>query len=202
MAYIADINALAGDTVISVLLEITIPATDTIRICNNNENIVFGGESYQPFPFQLSELTNSSSGEVPEWQVQIDNTSRAIEQYLQYYDAYLKKNGVIGNEINMTCYVVNALDPAEAILTEYFVLTSFSTDSQWASFKLGAKSPFTMRFPRRRILQNFCGWKFKSTQCGYTGAGATCDKTLATCKTYSNSARFGGFPGISKGIRV
>lgn len=202
MAIIADMNALSSDSVFSVLLEIDIPATPTVRICSNNENVEFGGNTYIPFPFKLSELTTASKGEVPQWQIQIDNTSRAIEAYLQLYDQYLKEHGVAGNYISLTCYVVNTNDTSEAVLTEQFVLTSFDTDTKWASFKLGAMSPFTMRYPMRRIIQNFCSWKFKSEQCGYSGSGTSCDKTLATCRSYGNSSRFGGFPGVGKGIRV
>lgn len=33
---------------------------------------------------------------------------------------------------------------------------------------------------------------FKGIQCGYAGAGATCDGTFATCTSYGNTARYGG----------
>ena len=143
-AIIADINALSSDSVIAVLLEINIPATGYVRLCSNNENLVFAGETYLPFPFQLSELTTAAKGEVPQWQIQIDNSSRIIESYLQDYDTYLKANGISGNEISCTCYVVSTVDLSSAIMTEYFTLTSWSTSSKWAAFKLGASSPFTL----------------------------------------------------------
>jgi lambda family phage minor tail protein L len=201
-AIIADLNALSSDSVIAVLLEIEIPATPTVRICSNNEDVIFAGNTYLPFPFKLSELSTTAKGAVPEWQIQIDNTTRAIEQYLQLYDQYLKVHGISGNDIALTCYVVNTSDTSEAIMTEYFILTSFSTDTQWATFKLGARSPFTMRYPRRRILQNFCAWKFKSVSCGYAGSVASCDKSLSACRALDNAGRFGGFPGVGKGVRL
>lgn len=199
---VSELNSLNSQNAVVVLLDISIPANDNIRITNNNEDVVFGGNTYIPFPFDISELTTAGKGEVPEWSLQIDNTTRTIESYLQLYDQYLKINGVSGNGIDCTIYIVSTADLTSAILTEYFTLTSFSTNSNWATFKLGAKSPFTWRYPRRRILQNFCGWKFKSTQCGYGGWGVSCDKTLTTCRMYRNSSRFGGFPGIGKGIRL
>jgi lambda family phage minor tail protein L len=199
---VADLNALQTDAVVVICLDIDIPATPQIHITNNNEDVIFGSNTYTPFPFQIGELGTASKGEVPELQIQIDNTNRIIEAYLQLYDQYLKVNGISGNDIELTLYVVNTKDTSSAIITEYFILTSFNTDNQWASFKLGALSPFTMRYPRRRLIQNFCTWKFKSAQCGYTGAEATCDKTLMRCRELNNSGRFGGFPGIGKGIRL
>jgi hypothetical protein len=38
--------------------------------------------------------------------------------------------------------------------------------------------------------------------CGYAGVTAMCDKTMTACRAMSggsNSARFGGFPGIGLG---
>jgi lambda family phage minor tail protein L len=178
---ISDLNALHTDSVVVVCLEIDIPATPPVYITTNNEDVIFGGNTFIPFPFQLSELSTAAKGEVPEVQLQIDNTSRIIEAYLQLYDQYLKEHGLSGNNIELVLYVVNTKDTSSAIMTEYFILTSFNTDSKWASFKVGASSPFTKRYPRRRIIQNFCAWKFKGDKCGYSGVGETCDKTLDSC---------------------
>lgn len=202
MSIISSLNSLEDGGVLVVCLKIEIPGTDTIYITNNNEAVTFLQNQYISFPFQISELTFGSTGEVPQWQIQIDNTTRIMEQYLQLYDAYLKQYGPNDNEIKTTLYVVNALDTSDSILEEVFILESFSTDSNWASFTFSAKSTFTVRYPPRRILQNFCSWKFKSTKCAYSGPGTSCDKSIKQCRIYNNSIRFGGFPGISKGIRV
>ncbi len=47
-----------------------------------------------------------------------------------------------------------------------------------------------------RYYWTLCPWMFKGSECGYSGAGATCDKTISTCKGYGNEANFGGFPSI------
>ena len=84
-----------------------------------------------------------------------------------------------------------------------FEMLSPRTDCWWATFTLGAASLFNKRFPPHRILRNHCRFAFKSVLCGYTGATTTCDKTLGTCRSLSNSARFGGFPGVGLGeLRV
>ena len=70
-----------------------------------------------------------------------------------------------------------------------------------------------VQLPRRVITQNFCQWRYRGSECGYTGgavADATdrptgdialdvCGKRLASCQLrFANqSLPFGGFPGAS-----
>lgn len=202
-AYIQDLNNINSQNPVCVLLKIEIPGnTEPVFICNNNESITFDGNEYLPFGFSFEDLSSAGKGEVPQWSIQIDNTSRAIEQYMQLYNEYLKNNGVNGNAITCTCYCVSLFDLTEAILTEYFELSSFSSNSKYATFVLGAKSPFTFRYPRRRLIQSFCSWKFKGVKCAYSGSSTSCDKSLANCVLLGNTSRFGGFPGMGKGIRI
>lgn len=46
--------------------------------------------------------------------------------------------------------------------------------------------------PRRTYSTN-CTFVFKSSSCGYVGAGTACDRTYSACTAFSNQARFGGF---------
>lgn len=49
-----------------------------------------------------------------------------------------------------------------------------------------------------RTQSRRCPWQFKSTECGYSGAGDTCSKiyddAAAGCEFYENQHRFGGIP--------
>lgn len=198
---IYDLNSLTSDSPIVFCLKIEIPDTPTVYVTSDNIETVYGGNTYQPFPFQLSELTHGTSGELPEVTIQMSNINRVMEAYLHQYDAYLKANGIDGNEIKATIYIVNT-KTSEAVHTEYLKFESANTDWEWASFKLGSNSPFTWRFPPRRIIQNFCGHKFKNNFCKYSGSVTSCDKTLTTCRILGNGPNFGAFAGIGKGIRV
>ena len=195
---IQDKNALVTDAVFLVLLEIQIPDVPTIRLVNNTEDITWNSQLWQQFPFEFTDISEGSKSEVSQWDIKISNTNRVIERYLHKYNQYLKLNGVEGNDITCIIRVVNSKDLANttAILEHTALLQQPTTNSQWATFKLSAKNPYNKQFPPRKIFKNFCGWKFKSTQCGYLGAGEFCDKTLTTCRSYSNSSRFGGFIGV------
>jgi lambda family phage minor tail protein L len=198
-------NALAGESVFYILLEVIIPATPAIYIGSNSEKIVWRGEEWTPFPFEISELSESAKGEAPRWEVRISNHSRVIERYLNKYDNYLKLNGIEGNAIKCNVYIVNSKDLAnnEPIRAEYFELLSPKTDKEWASFSLGADSPFNIMTPKRRLIKNFCFWKYKGLECAYAGDLGRCNKTLEHCRARQNSARFGGFAGVGAGgIRI
>lgn len=44
-----------------------------------------------------------------------------------------------------------------------------------------------------RMQSSSCSWpQFKGTECGYTGAATSCDRTYARCEQLSNTANFGG----------
>ena len=199
-------NSLGAGSVFYVLLEIVIPGVvETVKITNNNENVTWNGFTWISFPFDIGELNEEGNGEIPQWTITLDNRQRIIEKYLSDYDYYLKINGIDGNEIKCTCSIVNSLDLAnpEPIKVVYFELSQPSTTYETATFILTADSPFAIAAPKRRFIKQYCYWKFKGLECGYTGLGATCDKTLTNCKLLGNSPRFGGFPGVGfGGIRL
>lgn len=195
-----DLNSLSCDALVAAL-EIQVPSLDTIYVVRNREAIIFNGNTYQPFEFQLGEVSYSKS-ETPSIQLQIDNTSRALENYIIQYDTYLKENGIDGNIIKCNIYVLNTNDLSEAIYSDYMELTDFSCDNQWVSFTLGTESLFNKTYPPRKMYQNFCSFKFKDSACAYSGSLTTCNKTLTDCILRSNVTRFGGFVGKGGSLRV
>ena len=198
---IQDLNSLGGDSVLLVALKIVIPSTPTIYIVRNGEAVTFGGNFYQPFEFNIGEIT-AGKGETPQLQLQIDNTSRAIERYLIEYDTYLKLNGIDGNGITCELYVLNTNDLTEAVMTEYFELVDFKANNKMATFTLGTTSLFNKQYPPRKMYANFCSFKFGGEKCLYSGIETTCNKTLSDCRARGNSVRYGGFVGLGSGLRV
>jgi len=196
---IQDKNALSTDAVFLVLLEINIPSVETIRLINNTEDITWDSALWQQFPFTLSDISQTSKSEVSQWTLKVANATRVMERYMQDYDFYLKNNGVDGNEIECIIRVINTndIDNTTPIAEFPSLLQHSTTDAAWATFKLTSRNLYSQQFPQRIIYKNFCSWDFKSTQCQYSGDGEFCDKTLTNCRAYSNSPRFGGFPGVS-----
>ena len=197
---IKDLNALDGEGVILVALEIFIPDTPVVRIVSNNENVVFRGEEFIAFPFNVGEITTAKA-ETPKFQVQVDNTSRAMQSYILAYDEYLKSGAGVNAAIQTKVYVLNTKDLTTPVIEEYCELTDFSSDASYVTFNLGTQNLFNLSYPPRKMYKDFCGFKFKDEHCGYKGSAASCDKSLASCRAKGNSVRFGGFLGIAGGYK-
>lgn len=223
-------NKLGADSLFALLLEINIPGVPQVTITNNGDEITWDSRTWIPFPFEISELSEEASGEIPQWTITLDNRQRVIEKYLSDYDYYLKANGIDGNQITCTLHIINTKEAETTVLFDdlvsldavafldgvsgttsspaaiksvYFELQSPNTNAETATFIMAANSPFNIIAPKRRFIKNYCYWKFKGIECAYAGVGTSCDKSLSQCKAYGNSARFGGFPGVGiGGIRL
>ncbi len=189
-AAIIEKNKVATDGVWLQLAEIIVENQEIIRLVNNNENIEFLGYTYYQFSFTLSSVKEHST-EIPETTLSVSNVTGAIQQVLEQYD------GIIGAQVNIKIVNTNIADYVAA--EENFIVTGASADRNAVTLKLGTDFLFTRRFPNTRILKDYCPFKFKGPQCGYSGNLTTCDKTLSDCRAHNNSVRFGGEPTIPQG---
>lgn len=199
-ADIAEKNKLSRSSAYIILAEITIPGTATpVRVARNTEDVTWNGHTWQWFPFEVDEISESSKNESPRVTLQIGNVNRTIETYLEEYDAYCKANGP--ERITVTIYVVNSNNLASGVpIAQYtFNLKQPKVNARWATFLLGAINTMMRRVPQERTLRDACQFKFKGTRCGYAGAETACDKTLTRCRVLANSNRYGGFPGAGYG---
>jgi len=187
---------LAGDGAWIVLAEITLPDSTVLRVCRNTVNVTWpssGGDEYAAFPFDLEEINDQSKSEVPRVALRVSNVSRVVQAYLDAAD------GGVGSVVVLRVVHSEHLDETDPEFEATFRCTDCQADAQWATFYIGAASPWTTRFPRNRLLKDYCRWRFKSTECGYSGGESTCDKTMTQCRLRSNSHRYGGFPGVGQG---
>ncbi len=151
-----------------------------------------GVQEYTPFNFKMGDLKVSSDGSVPECEVQASNVMLVLQQTIEQYA------GVVGASLDL--YVVNTSNPAgEPELALSFQVKQSTSDAELVHFKLGASSPLRRLFPLFYYRPNFCMWKYKSAQCGYTGTMPTCSHTIdgsTGCIAHNNLVRIGTFPGI------
>jgi lambda family phage minor tail protein L len=196
-------NKMAIDSLFLPCLEITIPGVDdAVRVVRDNQNLTWKGQTWVAFPFELDEIGNTSKGEVPQINIRVSNVSRVMESYLQDYDIYCKTYGYEAISVNI--YVVNtkaviANPNCDPEVEHSFILKQPKTDNTWATFVLGAVNIFAKRVPPGRMLKNTCRYVFKDARCNYTGSALVCNKTLAQCRIFNNSTRYGGSPGIGSG---
>lgn len=168
-----------------------------LRLARNNEPVTFdagdgfGPQTYQPFAFDLDSHTPSGA-QLPTVQLKASNVNRMLQGIVEQYQ------GVVGAQANL--YVLNTANPGGEpdLSTQMQVLETHCT-AEMVTFSLGASSPMRSLFPRFTYRANFCMWKYKSTQCGYTGTLPTCTLTLDGsngCQAHDNQTRFGAFRGI------
>jgi len=199
-ALIAEKNKLANDSPFLLLCEIVMSGVVTLRLVKNEENIVWQGQTWAAFPFDIDDMGEAGRNEVPAVQLTVSNVSRAIQSYIEQYDGgvdatvilrVVHADHLVGTETNTTMVRLD------------FVVTGCTANAKDVVFTLGASNPWQRRIPMARARKNFCRWKFKSTECGYAGAETTCDKSLTRCRVLANSTRFGAFPGVGmQGLRL
>lgn len=191
-AIITEKNKLASSGAWIILCEVTLPDTTVLPICRNTIDTTFNGQLYVAFPFELDEISEDSKGEIPQVVVRVSNVTRIMGAYAEQY------SGLVGCSIRIMLVHSDHLADVSPIVEHYFEVMSSSVDEKWLSLTLGISNPYRSRFPRNRLLKNFCRYKqFGGDRCQYVGV-ATCNRTLSRCRELLNSNHFGGFPGVGR----
>ena len=188
-------NKISASGVWLLLVEAQFDA-GTIYLVNNNEDIEWptGSETtWVAFPMLIGSKISSSDQRIPSLIIQVANASQLMQSYLE------TESGGANVPVIIRLVHSDHLDLESAEIEESYTIKGSSFDRSWVYFELSLPNPFTKRFPKYRYLKNFCRWKFKSSQCGYSGGESTCNHTLTDCIDRNNDARFGGFPGVSYG---
>lgn len=173
-----------------LFLDVTLPDASHIRLVRNTENKTFGGNVYAAFAFELGELRSGGDGRIQGVSLRVANPARALQPYLEAHA------GLVGCAVSLAVVHADNLAADHSELTLYWEILAAQSAEDWISFTLGAMNPMRRRFPLYMATPRSCPWIFKGAECAYAGAATTCARTLDNCRTLSNSARFGGRPGI------
>ena len=196
LATVVEKNRVASDVAFIVLVEVDVIDQDTgnleetLRFARNNEDITYRGFTYQKSAFSFK-VGESAEG-VPDVTVGFMDPTRVVIRKID------EREGGAGWVMRILMIASNDLTSEPEIEEMVFVMGA-SINGYQVSFRLGARSPLTMRFPARMQWKDRCQWIYKGEECGYTGGLATCDYSLQGsngCAAHNNTNRFGGFPGI------
>jgi hypothetical protein len=181
-------------------LDITLPDDTVFHLVRNNEDLVRGGSGgtlYTAMNFEIDVATESSRGDIPTLVLKVANVTRLLEPKLEEYD------GGIGSIVKITVINSELLEEDYSELEMEYEVLAANTTNTWVTFTLGTPSLLRQQFPSRKFTALHCPFLFQGVECGYVGPQAICDKTLAACRDYGNSIRFGGFPGMRSGtVRI
>lgn len=209
-------HKLASDEPWRLLLDLQYPGAANpgatqqhVRLVRDVDPITFdandgnGPQEYTPFNFNLGDYSISTTGSYPQVDIKVSNVMRVIQTMIEQY------GGLVDSYL--TLYCVNAANPSgEPELTINFTIRSTQCDAQHVTFKCGASSPLRRLFPLLMYRPNYCGWQYKSAQCGYvdpapftgtvTSGSATITALSSTAQVYAGQAITGA--GIPAGATI
>lgn len=182
-------------------------------------NVTWAGNVYTAFPVAASGFEFSGQGQAPRPKMMVSNVVGSITALVLQYD------DLVGAKVTRRRTLVKYLDavnfsggnasadPSAEFPQDIFYIDRKSLETnEVVEFELSPAMDVTgVMLPRRQIIQNICPWKYRSSECGYTGtnyfdvndatvstlANDVCGKRLASCKVrFGQYAElpFGGFP--------
>ena len=184
--------------------------------------VVWQGQTYSPLPVKAEGFDLNAKGTLPRPKMTVANAGGLLSAdvrnfndfvgckvtrkrtFLKYLDASNFPNGNPTADANQ--YLPDEVWYVERKVTENRYIIEFELAS--------ALDLQGIQLPNRQIIQNSCPWKYRGTECGWTGAyydknnmpaataaSDSCAKTLAACKArfQLQPIRFGGFPGATRG---
>lgn len=153
-------------------------------------SVEFDGVTYDPAPISFDSVKENNSGQIDTTTVTVSNVTRIIGGYLEAYD--LK-----GKMVVLKTVFANRLGESDAYIDDVYFIDSYSMDAYNVSFVLTSKfDVLSVQLPMRKFTRTVCAWKFKSAECGYTGAGDHCQRLKQNCQALGNYDRFGAFPSV------
>ncbi len=224
-----DLAAIAPSAIIE-LFEMTLDSTlhgstDTYRWHNGANanvtgNIVWNGNSYVRLPIKADGFEYSNTGTLPRPTLTISNLDGVMTTLLLLVNATTAGNDLGGATVKrirtLKKYLDGeaAADPHAKFPDEiWYVDRKASENRDSVSFELASKFDLAgVMIPKRQIIANICQWKYRSTECGYTGSNYSdindqavatlaldrCGKRLSSCKLRfgeTSELPFGSFPG-------
>lgn len=224
-AMAADLQSLSPSAVIELfIIDLTDIGGTTLRYHDStNElsaSVTWQGVSYAALPIQASGFEFNGRGQLPRPRLKVPNMSGAVSLLLLNLQDLV--NGKVRRKRTLVKYLdavnftggVNATaDPTAEFPEDVFFIDRKVSENKYAvEFELAAASDLTgVKLPRRQIIQNFCPWVYRGSECGYAGgavadandvptaalAADACGKRLASCKLRFGeyaALPFGGFP--------
>jgi lambda family phage minor tail protein L len=224
-----ELSTLAPSAIIE-LFELTLDTTlhgsrNTYRWhngCNANVsgNITWNGNTYTRLPIQAEGFDYTNTGTLPRPSLTVANLDGTVSTLLLLVNATTPGNDLGGATVKrirtLKKYLDGeaAADPHAKFPDEIWYIDRKAGESRDAvSFELASKFDLAgVMLPKRQVIANICQWRYRSTECGYTGSNywnvndqtvATlaqdrCGKRLSSCKLrFGENAElpFGSFPG-------
>ncbi|OXE37449.1 MAG: phage minor tail protein L [Phenylobacterium zucineum] len=182
-------------------------------------DIKWQGVTYSAFPIDATGFEWNGKGQMPRPKVTVSNVLGTITALVLAYQ------DLIGCKFTRIRTLAKYLDAANFIAGNpdadptaefprdvYYIDRKSSETNEAVEFELAASLDLAgVALPRRQIVQNYCPWRYRGSECGYTGtnyydtndspvgtlAQDVCGKRLSSCRVrFGQYAElpYGGFP--------
>ena len=143
----------------------------TIQLKPDNSKIVWKGNTYEPLPIIAAGYERSTTGQIAQPSLTVANVLGTFTQVISNLD------DLVGAKVTRRRTLGKYLDgEPQADPTQEFPLDIFyierktSENALTISWQLASVLDLEgLQLPRRIITQNYCQWKYRSSECGYTG---------------------------------
>jgi lambda family phage minor tail protein L len=169
-------------------------------------NIVWQGNTYQAFPIKAEGFEITGKGTLPRPKLTVAAVDGLIGLMIRDYDDLVGATLIRKRTLAKFLPTGSSPNPNAYLPDDVFVIERKALETKdFISFELASKMDAQgLKLPRRVIQATICPWVYKGYECTYTGALATCNKTLndATgdggCLQHFGQTTplpYGGFPG-------
>ncbi len=213
MTITADIAALSPSALIELFeLDATALGGDLLRFhAGTNSlmgNITWNGNIYTAFPIQATGFDYTGTGQIPRPKLVVANLAGAITAYILGYadllGAKVTRRRTLAkylDAVNFPGGVNPTADPtAELPADIWFVDRKSAENKNIVEFELSAAFDVAgVQLPRRQIIQNLCGWRYRGAECGFTGAPVfdSNDRVISSASTTQGQAVLAAYNAVT-----
>lgn len=185
--------------------------------------IVWQGNTYEPYPIQVTGFQKNGQGTSNRPTMVVSNAFGLITGLTNAYDdllgAVVTRHQVLAEFLDAVNFADgnNKADPTQEILSRYLIerlTTLIPSESATFELALPCESDGAL-LPARVIIAHTCCWRYRSSECSYTGGAVAdefdkptnditkdkCSYSLTGCKLRFGKKGilpFGGFPSSAK----
>lgn len=187
----------------------------TNQLKPDGAKVQWKGNIYEPLPIAATGFEKTTAGQIPQPSLTVANILGTFTAIINTLD------DLVGGKVTRRRTLGKYLDGEpganpnqEFPLDVFYIEQKTSENAISVTWTLVSVLDLEgLQLPRRIITQNFCQWKYRGPECGYTGppvadgfdrptndpALDVCGKRLRSCQIrFANqSLPFGGFPGAN-----
>lgn len=142
------------------------------------QRLTWQGKTYEAFPIQVEGFEFNGNGQIPRPKLKVANVTGAITAMVLIYQdlvgAKITRKRTLAkylDAVNFPGGVNPTADPTAEFADDIYYVDRKSRETRDViEFELAASFDLEgVNLPRRQIVQNVCPWRYRNSECGYTG---------------------------------